>query len=268
MKIQVKFHRHDPLAITIVDTDLGRGYVELMRQNYLAEFPRFRDRARYTVDYMIALAQRVQEPLGWSWVRPEYPVATTRLLHKNIEELLGGPQGFAAIPDGLDEIIYELHDCLHSIEFAQSGPNHLPRSAWFQIEWYNNSGFELTDLSVFQTDIHFGDIRLQNPHVGHGPLQIYTEKDWSNIRQTCRFHDTVRPGINISIIDYQHFPVDPWEIVELMRQADPEFVREHTAEKIRAYCGHPVVGRVENLATLESIVADPEFLTLEEISFG
>jgi hypothetical protein len=111
----------------------------------------------------------------------------------------------------------------------------------------------------------FGDIKLQNPYVGHHPLQIYLEKDFSKIAQTCKLHDFVKPGINIVIEDFNH-NVDNDIVIQNLKSYDSNFVNEQTEERIRKFIGYPVIGRVVNQSDLIEILKLPT-LELESLRF-
>ena len=258
--IYVKFKNYNQLVLRIDDTDIGKRYCALVKHNYEQSQPIFRDRPRYTVEYMLELAQQVKTQLNWDWSFDHYDISITALLHKDIERLVG-TEGFSAIPEELDELIHELHYCLHIIQ--DNRPNKR-RGGWLQIEWYNDNGFSLPGTELFRQQLKFGDVRLQNPFVGHGPLQIFLEKDFTNIPQTCKFHNFVKPGINITISNIP--AVDPQLVLESFKKNAPAFVDLHTQEKILAYTGHPVIGTVENLTDLRAVATAP-LLELEYIDF-
>ena len=257
--VYVKFKNYNQLTLRINDCDIGKKYCALVWHNYEKSRPIFRDRPRYTVEYMLELAQQAKSQLNWDWSFDHYDVSITTLLHKDIETLVGN--GFADIPKELDDLIHELHYCLHIIQ--DNNPNRR-RDGWLQIEWFNDDGFPLPGTDLFKQKLTFGDLRLQNPYVGHGPLQIFMEKDFSNIPQTCKFHNFVKPGINISIRNY--LAVNPQTVLESFKTHSPAFVDLHTPEKILRYTGYPVIGAVENLTDLH-LVATAPVLELEYIDF-
>lgn len=257
--IYVKFKNYNQLKLVIDDTALGRKYYTLVNRMYKKEAPLFRDTAKYTVDYMLQIARKAKKFLGWEWSFDQYDVSITAMLHKDVERLVGA-QGFTNVPAELDDLIHELHYCLHIIQWGEPAT----RGGWLQIEWFNDQGFPLTETEIFKSGLKFGDIRLQNPHVGHGPMQVYLEKDFTNVLQTCKFHNFVKPGINISIGEI--VDIDPTIVLAEFRKRCPEFVKLHTAEKILQYTGYPVVGKVENLDDLHK-VAMAAVLELEYIAF-
>lgn len=258
-QLQVKFKNYPALNLNIVETAVGYSYASLIKINYEQEFPIFRDRPKYTVNYMLELAREAKEKLGWSWELDHYDISVTALLHKDLEELLAN--GFDTVSAELDHLLHELHYCLHLIQFGE----RTKRDAWLQIEWYNNEGFELVGTDLFKHNIKFGDLRLQNPYVGHGPLQIFQERDYTNIPQTCKFHNFVKPGINIVIADF-NASINVTEILTAFKTHAPAFVEQHTEQKIIDYIGYPVIGSVTNLDVLQEVTQAP-VLELERIDF-
>lgn len=259
-QIHVKFKNYPALHLDIAETAIGYQYANLVKTNYEQEFPVFRDRPKYTVNYMLELAREAKEKLGWAWELEHYDVDVTALLHKDLEELLAN--GFDSVPAELDHLLHELHYCLHLIQFGEN----TKRDAWLQIEWYNDKGFELVGTDLFQHNMKFGDLKLQNPYVGHGPLQIFLERDYTNIPQTCKFHDYVKPGLNIVIAEFNK-PIDVKEITKAFKHHAPAFVNQHTEQKIIDYIGYPVIGCVTNLDVLTEVAQAP-VLDLEGIIFN
>ena len=258
--IYITFRNLPTLHLSIQDTELGNRYVELVKQNYQQQFPMFRDTAKYTIDYMRTLVQRAHRLLGWDWSRDFYNPQIATLLHKDVEALLG-VGGFSNVREEEDELLHEIHYCLHLIQ----SPRHKPRQGWLQIEWYNDNGFTLSENFQFTKLMKFGDVKLQNPYVGHHPLQIYLEKDFSAISQTCKLHDFVKPGINIVVEDFNH-NVDDDIVIQHLRAYDASFVAAHSEEKIRKFIGYPVIGRVVNQHELIEVLKAP-VLELESITF-
>lgn len=244
--INLAFKSSPILKIAIADTKVGNNYYQLVKDNYIQSPPIFRDRKKYTLEYMITLAHQAKQVLGWDWVKDSYDTSTAILLHKNLEEALAN--GFESVPAEHDHLFHELHYCLHVVS-----DNLTPtRKGWLQVEWYNSQGFDLDNTFTFSHVMGFGDVKLQNPYVGHPPQTIFEENDNINIPQTCKFHDFVRPGINIAI---QQFPtVDKPAVVEYFKQYSPEFVNQHGVDKIMHYTGYPVIGQVINLDDLEIVV--------------
>jgi len=258
--IDIVFKNLPAVHLSIDTSDLGRSYYQLVKENYQQQTPIFRDRPKYTVDYMLSLAQQAKQCLGWEWTFDQYDVGVTALLHKDIEQLLAN--GFDSVPAELDHLLHELHYCLHIIQ----SPQNSLRDAWLQIEWFNDAGFELATTDIFQHNLKFGQVKLQNPWVGHGPLQVYLEQDFTNIPQTCKFHNFVRPGINIAIHNFT-YQVNVDEILNKFKIHAPAFVQQHTEEKIASYIGYPVVGHVTNLDDLATVAQAP-VLELDRIEFS
>ena len=259
--IQIKFVDQPILYLTIDATDVGNRYVDLIKLNYQQSFPIYRDTVKYTKDYLKQLTKQAAIVFGWNWDQYDnFDTGIAPLLHKSIEELLAN--GFDKIPAEHDWLIHEIHYCLHLNQHRKSTPT---RNSWFQIEWYNDSGFTLDSNFAFHKQLKFGDVKLQNPHVGHGPLQLYHERDGINISQTCKFHNFVKPGINIAQRDYPEFR-ETAQLISFFEMHDPEFVRLHGAETILHYTGYPVIGRVVNLDDLR-VVVDSAELELEGIYF-
>jgi hypothetical protein len=244
-KILVKFHNAPVLRLKIEDSEIGSNYVNLVKKNYLREKPIYRDSLKYTKEYMRELGNHARETFGWSWdLHTDFDTGIAPILHKNIETLVGN--GFDAIPEEHDHLVHELHYCLHLI---QNGiKTHRP--TWLQIEWFNDDGFNLPSTFKFKDYMETGDVKLQNPLVGHGPLQIFEEQDGINISQTCKFHTIVKPGINIIQHDYIKFTKHR-ELLDFFIKHDPAFVELHGPEKILHYTGYPVIGKVENLDDLD-----------------
>jgi hypothetical protein len=259
-KILIKFIDQPVLILSINDDTVGQNYFKLVQQNYQIEKPVFRDRLKYTVEYMHKLADQAKEIFGWNWHENKYDISKTALMHKDIEELVG--KGFDNLPAEYDNLIHELHYCLHIIQDGRMAGN---RDAWLQIEWYNDSGFDLDPHYRFKRGLQFGDVKLQNPWVGHGPLQVFLEKDFTTISQTCKFHNFVKPGINIVIEEIEEFN-DVDKLIEEFYKHDSEFVENHTVDVIKKYIGYPVVGRVLNLNDLYTVIQSST-LDLEWINF-
>jgi hypothetical protein len=116
--------------------------------------------------------------------------------------------------------------------------------------------------------LEFGDIKVQNPYVGHIPLLAYQQNDYSNILQTCRFHDFVKPGIYIETREdhgYHDFSISAY--INWWKSHAPEFLASHGLEKLLHYTGQPVIGRVVNLDDLRTVVNSDSILELEKVSF-
>jgi hypothetical protein len=260
MLITVNFEQQPSLRIKIQDTEIGHRYFNLVQTNYQNSFPVFRDELKYTPEYMMELVQQAKQSFDWNWDNvTDFALGIGAQLHKDLEILLA--QGFSNIPEEYDELVHELHYCLHLIQHGRLKQ----RSSWFQIEWYNDDGFDLDTDFEFSLGLKPGDVRLQNPFVGHGPLQMWQEQDFINISQTCRFHTFVKPGINIAHSPQKLF-TEFDQLIEKFQKNDPEFVEQHGVEKIKHYTGHPIIGQVINVDDLLSIKNSP-VLKLKELLF-
>ena len=256
VNFEVKFRGVPALQCSLHNTKLTRRYVELIKRQ--TDTPIFRDPPRYTLDYFKELAVEAQQVLGWNWIKNAYPLEVTTILHKDIEKYLA--QGFENIPQEHDHLLHELHYCLHAIE---SGSR---RDSWLQVEWFNDDGFGIDeDEYPAKINLEFGDLRLQNPYVGHHPLYVYEQKDSFDIGQTCKFHDFVKPGINI-VVKQSNDSFDMQTYLEWFDTYAPNFVAHHGVEKLKKFTGHPVVGSVINKSDLELLVQQP-IIEFEYISF-
>jgi hypothetical protein len=223
------------------------------------EAPFFQDTIGYTPDYMIKLAHQAKAAFGWDWFSDTYDVSKTAILHKDLEHSVG-KLGFDQIPEEYDNLLYELHHCLHAIQF---GKTHRERTDNFQIEWLTDESIPLPASFEFQEGNDFGDLILINPYVGHNPLQIYNENDFTSLDTTCRFHDIIKPAIVIATGD----TVTKDMILEKFIAHDPEFVRLHREDKIRYYSGSAVVGKVVDVDTFKRIKKYNGTLMLDRVEF-
>ena len=259
-QFEVQFKGAPPLLCQLDDTELAERYYQLLQTQYTEDpNPIFRDPQRYSLEYFADLCQHCKSLLGWNWHRDSYDLDTTVRLHKDLEAYLA--QGYQNISAEQDNLLHELHFALHAIEAG------CQRSSWLQIEWYNDQGFPISaDEYPAKKTLNFGDLRLQNPYVGHHPQFVYQQRDQSNILQTCRFHDFCKPGINLVIehggddyFDWQHY-------LEFFRQHAKDFLSLHGESKLRKFTGHPIVGRILNLKDFETVLQKP-FLEFKELAF-
>jgi hypothetical protein len=260
----VKFENHPELTIDIYDTELGNQYYNLVRSQAQIEPPLFRDKASYTLDRLSQLVALTNELCNTNWHFDQYDLETTVQIHKLVETMVGqNTQGFCGIQSQYDELLHEIHFCLHEVQGKNT--NQL-RTGWIQIEWFNDAGFALPESFEFSTRVQVGNIRLQNPYVGHPPQKLYMDNDHSTIFQTCRFHDLVRPGICMAINNFSCEFVNTTEYQQWWSTHALEFVTLHGMNKILHYSGHPIVGQVRNTADLLSLSQSP-FLKFECIQF-
>lgn len=261
MHILTKFDNSIALRMDVAPTQLGADYMNLVHQNYTNAFPTYRDRIKYDSQYLLTLAQQAKQAFGWDWELPEYNLQVTPSLHRDLERLLG-QTGFSSVPEKYDSLLHELHYCLHIVQHPAGVHTRIGQ---VQIEWFNDTGFALPADFEFQTQIRFGDCLLQNPYVGHGPVQINTENDWNSLDQVCKFHTWVKPGIVIYTgPDYE---VNRSRILDKFKYHNPEFVEKHTEQTIMYYTGFPTIGRIANISDLTQLVNDPNPIELDNIEF-
>lgn len=259
--IQIVFKDCPPLDLQIDDTPVARRWLDLFRENVRKQpRPVFRDPNRYGPEYLTELAQRANQELGWQWDTSDLSTANTTLMHKDIETFLA--QGFSAIPAKYDDLLTEIHFCLHVIQ------GETRRSEWLQIEWFNDDGVPLTaDEYPGKLGLEFGDLRLLNPYVGHIPTMIYDQRDHTNIAQTCRFHDLIRPGVCFVITHRKGHTTEtfPWQdYLAWFRQHAPGWLAQHGEETLIKFTGDPVIGRIRNLKDLEYCLGLP-FLDIDRV---
>jgi hypothetical protein len=259
VKIRAKFHNQPCLDIQVDDTETGQVYYELTRRQAQLQQPFYSDTALYTPEYMITLAHQAREAFGWDWFSDTYDTSVTALLHKDLEHSIG-QLGFEHIPEQYDQLLYDLHHCLHAIQHGKTQPG---RSDHFQIEWLTDQSCPLPASFEFSETSSFGDLILINPYVGHNPLQVFRENDWTSITTTCRFHDRVKPGIVIT----QGFNCTKDAIVDEFKQHVPEFVAVHGEETIRYYSGIARIGRVTDTTALAAVLQSPGLLQLDQVEF-
>jgi hypothetical protein len=258
--MQIQFRDCPPLVLDVDDTPVANRWRKLFTDNVLKQpTPIFRDPQRYNLDRLRSLALEANQRLGWQWNLSDLGTASTTTMHKDIEQFLS--QGFEHIPAEFDELMTEIHFCLHAIEGGSR------RSSWLQVEWFNDDGIPMSaDEYPAKLGMEFGDLRLLNPYVGHHPLLVYHQRDSANIAQTCRFHDLIRPGIC--------FVVDPasavytrldWDAyLDWFWQHAPDWVAYHGVETLKKFTGDPVIGRIRNLKDLEYCLSLP-YLEIDRI---
>ena len=259
MKIVVNFVGQPAIEIIVNDTETGRLYFDLTREQNKQQTPFYRDTALYTPEFMIKLAHQAKDAFGWDWFSDDYNTSVTAQLHKDLENSVGR-LGFNQIPEQYDNLLYDLHHCLHAIQFGkvQSG-----RFDNFQIEWLTDTAVPLPKSFEFTEVINYGDLILINPYVGHNPLQIYIENDFTSLATTCRFHDVIKPGIVLT----RPSNMTKDAILAKFVKQDPAFVRQHGADKIRYYAGTPVIGQAVDLNILARVIESPDKLVLDWVEF-
>lgn len=261
---KVKFQNHEAMILDIHNTVLGHEYCGLVRKNYQAELPVFRDRIKYNDALMLKLAEQAKQQLGWNWARDYYDHTVTPLLHKDLEQLLS-QQGFLATSSETDHLLHELHYCLHVVQ--NQSKHNAQRSGMLQLEWFNDDGFALPADFEFVSHYPIGSVRLQNPYVGHGPVQMYLEQDFYNVQSTCKFPNFVKPGVLVALNPGRHITESvKKDIMDKFTQADAEFT-EINRYNIQRFSGYGIIGQVRNIETVLEIRNDPEELIFEGIEF-
>ena len=259
MKILVYFHNQPVIEISVNDTETGRLYFDLSKKQNVKQQPFYRDTAEYTPSYMIKLAHKAKKAFNWEWFSDHYDTSITAQLHKDLENSVG-KIGFENMPEEYDELIYDLHHCLHAIQFGKTTPG---RSDNFQIEWLTDESMPLPLSFEFKESSRFGDLILINPYVGHNPLQLYMENDFTSLETTCRFHNIIKPGIVLTTL----IKATKDEILaEFIKQA-PDFVKLHGEDKIRYYSGSAVIGHVVDVELLAQVKQSKDILVLDRVEF-
>jgi len=262
--VTVIFRNQPALHIQLAETTAATLWKQLFTKNYQQEFPLFRDMMKYTWEYLEELIEQANQTCGWNFPSKVETLDDTVALHKHIEVTLA--QGYEPVPVAWHFILDELHFALHKIQ--QGNMEHRPhRGNFLQLEWFNGDVLPLPDDFVFSNSPGFGSLRLQNAYVGHTPMMIYEQNDWSNVFQTCRFHDLIRPGLHIMCGKSSpgHFEKHIRDYYQSWLDRAPEFVVHHGWSRIMYYTGHPVIGQVTNLHALEQIYNYPNVLELQEV---
>lgn len=257
--INIFFKNHIPITLEIIDNPVGIKFFELVKKNLKKEKPIFRDHAKYNELYLNDLAVLLKKELNWNWLTNDYSIENTVCMHKEIENLLEKDNSFKNIPGNLQNLIHEAHFCIHSIQYKSKDYLH---GVFLQIEWFNDDFIELDEDFQFCTQTSFGDIILQNPYVGHPPIQCYQQNDYKNILRTCTFHDRIKPGIKINLTNKDFQAFDRYK--NWWHEKCIDFVNLHGFDKILRYTGFPKVGKVKNLDTLNEVLKSP-ILELEKI---
>lgn len=264
--ITVIFTNQPAIHIDLYPTTAAQQWKQLFTINYQRKFPIFRDMQKYTWEYLEQLIEQANQTCGWNYTSRVETLEDTVALHKNIETTLA--KGYINIPESWDHLLDELHFALHKIEHGRM--THRPhRGNFLQIEWFNDDFVPLPDDFEFSDQFRFGSLRLQNAYVGHPPTMIYQQNDHTNVFQTCRFHDRIKPGLHI-MTSRPRTDGQPREFVyedyyQWWHTNAPDFVAQHGWERIMYYSGYPLIGHVVNVDDLETVNNHPEVLELQEV---
>jgi len=257
--IIVQFRDLPDLNIELYQTSFKQQYKDLVKRNALIEPATYRDPCHYSPELLNELAYKAKEIFGWEWIDADYTdFRTTMALHKELEVLAGTDMGYQVIPREHRPLVTEIHHCLHSLEIAvqQNFDPVRRRGAHLQLEWFVDDGFPLPEDFEFSLGWKFGDIKLQNPFVGHPPIQVYKDNDYENVSQTCKFHNYVRPGI-IPMLNSHTPAFDANDYLSWFRANGADFLAKFGEERTVHYAGWPIVGCVTNLDDLVTISRAP-----------
>tara|TARA_R110000803_G_scaffold169041_1_gene232090 strand:+ start:1105 stop:1893 length:789 start_codon:yes stop_codon:yes gene_type:complete len=259
MDIKINIEHHQPLVISLVESNTAKLYTEILSKNLARENFVFRDPVNYTPEYFHSLCLRVKEELGWDWIRDDHSIDQTTNMHKNIENTLEKTESFRNIPGDQQNLIHEAHFCIHQMQYSKQG-----RTPFIQIEWFNDDYEDLPADAEFTFAPEFGDLILQNPYVGHPPLQCWQQNDYKNIDRTCQFHDIIKPGIKINTTDVKlELDLDMYKSWWINKCSD--YVQKVGWENILKYTGFPKIGEVIDKDNLRRIVLDSKPLNIKKI---
>ena len=250
--ITLYFKNSQPLCIQLDDNSVARQWKNLFQKNLALSLPINKSFQNPSIEKLIELVNEANQKLKWNFANDIKTLDDTVLLHKHIEEICAN--GFNSIPAQYDDLIHNIHECIHNLESSFLGiDNAPPHDGIFTLEWFNDDGFALDKTFDHTLNLEIGQIKLQNPYVGHSPLQVYRTNDFSNIAQTCRFHDFVRPGLSIVTGVHNRNKFSLSHYIKWWKTNAPEFIKNHGLEKILHYTGHPIIGRVVNIDNLNAI---------------
>ena len=250
-QIKIDFDKFSTLELNIENTETGLLYCDLVKQNLAKEQWQWRDPLKYDEQYFDTLCQQVKEELGWDWIQKGYSMEQTVKMHKFIENMLEKTESFKNIPGKQQNLIHEAHFCIHIIQHG----NREYRSPAIQIEWFNDSSVPLPLDKHFSTSIEVGDVVLQNPYVGHPPINCYQHNDYESIDRTCQFHDIIKPGIKIQTMSWAGY--DQEDYISWWKTKCPDYYNINK-DKLLHYTGWPVVGKVIDIDLLQSIMYEKE----------
>lgn len=259
--MKIIFRDCPSLELDIDDTPVARRWRDLFVSNVQRQpRPVFRDPNRYSPEYLSELAAQANKELGWTWNTQDLSIGNTTLMHKDIEDFLA--KGFTAIPAQYDELLTEIHFCLHVVQ------SETRRGSWLQIEWFNDDCAPISaDEYPAKIGLEFGDLRLLNPYVGHIPTMLYNQHDHTNVAQTCKFHDLIRPGICFVVIQHKGYTADtfPWnQYLDWFRRHAPDWLEQQGEDNLIKFTGDPVIGRIKNLNDLEYCLQLP-YLDIDRV---
>lgn len=251
--ITVFFENCKPLYIKLHDNEVAQNWKKLFQKNLTQSLPLTKNHQQYSLTYLQTLIHQANQKLAWNFNCNISCVQDTVKLHKHIETVCA--EGFVSIPAEYDNLIHEIHAGIHALEASGDLTKDTvpPHDSVLTLEWYNDDGFDLDTNFGHKLTLEIGDIKLQNPYVGHSPLQVYRTNDFSNINQTCRFHDLVRPGLTIVTQVHNRNDFSLSHYMQWWNTHARDFVAKHGIETILHYTGHPIIGRVINYQDIPEI---------------
>lgn len=260
--VNVYFKNFDPLQIELINHPVADKFINLVKNHYTNYPVVFRDNLKYNMTYFEQLAKEANSKLGWKWKTENITEPDTVVMHKDLESALNDEGDFSVIPEHLDNLIHELHYCLHRVRFNESNN----RSGHFQIEWFTNNFVELDSDFTFSNTVNFGDLILQNPFVGHNPLKCYYDNDYENITRTCRIPNRIKSGI--VLVSTESIPCPNFDdYFNWWHTKGKDFVDAVGYDTIVKYTGEGKIGEVTNKDLFASIISCPDILTFEKLEF-
>lgn len=257
--MKIKFKNFEPLELKFDNSPTVDIWKKLFLDNLKIKLPMYRDQNKYQIEYLNLVYKQICELLHWDQLDLTR-IENTVKAHKNIEVLLA--DGYSKIPVELDDLIHEFHYGLHTQEYNNFIQGWLPRHH-IQLEWFTDEYEPLSEDFTHKLTMEFGDLRLQNAYVGHIPSQLYEQNDYSNLDQTCRFHDRIKAGLYIRTSDDTAININDY--VKWWEFYAKDFVKKHGIDKILHYTGHPVIGKVANLEILREVANSKDVLEIENI---
>ena len=261
MQIKISIRNHKPLVIDLDKNPMTDVYCAVLKRNLDTHDFVFRDPIKYTPAYFNELCQQIKSQLGWEWIKDSYSIEQTTEMHKSIESALDKTESFKNIPGDQQNLIHEAHFCLHQMQYSNKN-----RTPSIQIEWFNDDHEPMPPGVDFVDAPQFGDLILQNPYVGHPPIQCWQQNDYKNIFRTCQFHDIIKPGIKINTNEKGSFNFEKYKSWWFSKCND--FVDSVGWDKIEYYTGFPRIGRVLDKNNLQNIVNDREPLNITKIELS
>jgi hypothetical protein len=248
--ILVHFQDRHPIEVELEHSETARLYLTVLRRNLSKQEPIWRDLLKYDIDYFKELCLQVRDKLSWNSDMENFKLSDTVIFHKDIEKILEKKDSFDKIPGEHQELLHEAHHCLHNMEVLSQ---ESPRGDFLQFEWFNGDAEPIPADKTFKHWPEVGDIVLQNPYVGHPPMQCFSSNDYKEIDRTCAFQDRIKPALKIDLHEGQ--PAFDLEFYKKWWQEKcPGFVEKQGMDNIIRYTGWPVIGKVTNIEYLKDLI--------------